>query len=168
MPVQQNSTNLSSELSQLDIQSQRRRPKEFSVSNQQVVIWRPIQPALNIGDSEFMAHSRQPPPNPDMSYGKSEHLSVARWAYTNATLLNPLFPIRAQQEKDIRDNTKEATPELCTMLEKTSISTYLDEDHNQSPTTNISRLEHSATEHQQEAGSRQRFSATSPMASSTY
>jgi len=67
MPVQQNSDNLPSQPSQLDIQCQRRRPKEFSVSNQQTMIWRPVQPALNIGDSEVMAHSQQPPPNPDMS-----------------------------------------------------------------------------------------------------
>jgi len=45
------------------------------------------------------------------------------------------------------------------MLEETSISTYLDEDHNQSLTTNISQLKQSATEHKQEAGSDLRLQA---------
>ena len=150
MPVQQNSTNLFSEPSQLDIQCQRRRPEEFNVSNQQKMIWKPVQPAPTIGDSEVMAHSQQPQNNPAMSTRKIEQPRVTQPAYTNATLLNPLCPVRAQRERDIR--TEIANPRTCAMLQETSTSTYSDQHQFQSLTTNNSQLKQRAAETYEGAG----------------
>jgi hypothetical protein len=42
---------------------------------------------------------------------------------------------------DKKDKQQVAKTEICTLLEKTSIPTNSDQDHQQPPTSNISRLE---------------------------
>jgi hypothetical protein len=160
MPVQQNSTKVFKPLSQLDIQGQRRRPEEFSVLNQHsAVIWRPVQPAPTKKDSEVAAHSQQPLLSPETSTKNFKHQRVTCSAYSNAIMLDSLCPIRVQQEMDKKDKQQVAKTEICTLLEKTSIPTNSDQDHQQPPTSNISRLEQKAPKNSKEMSRKLRLQA---------